>query len=105
MMQWKTREGKLLYPKDMTDKHLLATIKHLEKKIDRDIDRLIQEAYNYGEPDPDTAAYDFFEFGIRYLENETSKNLLIDNVPIYRDLVREARRRKLLPFDYLGEKQ
>lgn len=89
--QWTTKEGKKIRVMDMSDSHLVNTIKFLRKaasaRISSDIDMAISTPPMNGE-----MAQELFEQGFEELLKETWQ----DRVPtIYLDMEEEAERREL----------
>lgn len=77
-MKWKTKEGKIIQVKNMTNSHLTNAIKYLEKRLNkfsRDTDK-----YYYGGIQPQgDMAIDCFEAELREREDYTETMLLTIN--------------------------
>lgn len=90
---WKTREGAVMRISDMSDSHLLNTIKYLERNADAMRVNLAYEMFSYSCSAPDGAAM-CAESGSDELLEMSNEEFLNDN-PKYKGLVREAKKRKL----------
>jgi hypothetical protein len=85
MYIWKTKDGRELKPKDMEDKHLLSTIRLMERKA----------------PEYKEHLDDYYE---GWLDEYSPWKCMYEAIPIYKLLVREAIKRKLLHSRYISVK-
>ena len=89
---WKTKDGKKIRIKDMTDSHLLNTMKFLQRNALNTLFKL-DSCSNF---DEDSMAFAIHEDAIEDLiemdENERTEEFY----PIYCDMYKEALKRKLI---------
>jgi hypothetical protein len=92
---WKTREGKEIEIKNMTDSHLMNTIKFLRRNANANMAKEIASAYSAASLMQGEMAIDAIERDIRIME-ETSPDEYLQEFPIYNALIKEAEKRNLL---------
>jgi hypothetical protein len=94
-MKWKTREGVEINICDMTDRHLLNTIKMLKRNYSFLCHLHAIEAYGYAAYASDGASY-YAEQEADILMDEANLQGRIEvEYPIFKDLTNEVRKRKL----------
>lgn len=90
---WTPRNGKPLLIADMSDQHILNTIRYLIRRAEREMARLELSAMVYAMDAPDGAAL-CVEQGLAELEEMGAGDRAMMS-PMFRELVREAERRGL----------
>lgn len=94
--EWKTKSGQVLKIKDMTDSHLLNTIRFLERAGEKQMQQEIAAAWSCLSSLQGEMATFYCEQDIDRLEETTLEDWLNMTNPKYNRLVAEAEKRKLL---------
>jgi len=97
-LHWETQDGRRLAIEDMTDRHLVNTIKMLERAFETS--RQYVDLYEYTEffP-PDPFGSNGWETGEVDLAREQEKRPVKDIYPIYEDLHYEAKNKRGLDWE------
>lgn len=97
-LTWETRDGRIIYPRDFGNSHLLNTIKFMEKQAMEYRQRNLEcfPSFN-GEMAQLCAEREYYA-----LQDSSPKELCMKQ-PIYRALCREAVRRGFMEGDYSEE--
>lgn len=92
---WTTREGKNMLPEEFEDKHLINTLRMIERQVDNWRDAEIASAYIFLSTVGGEMASYYAEGEIESMFNVEDKIFLRNYVPIYSDLYDEAEKRGL----------
>ena len=93
---WKTKDGKEIRIKDMTDIHLFNTIKFVEKIAESQREELLFSGYSsLCEVHGEMAEY-AIESSLNEVRLMSIEEFASDEYPVYRYLKNEAKKRKLL---------
>jgi hypothetical protein len=90
---WQMQDGKKVRVCDMTDKHLLNTIRYIERNVDRIRWDAVHQGYLCLSGMQGEEAINSIEDAIASLESDEAE--IGEFCPIYDDMVAEAERRKL----------
>ena len=96
---WTTRDGRTLPIAEMTDDHLLATIRYLRRRNRLALFKITMREsllrYRYAETAPDGAAMAAEDEARNLTEPEGQDTLLAERLPVFAALLEEARYRRL----------
>lgn len=92
---WVTRDGQQVAVRDMSDQHLVNTIRMLRRKAPRMMVATELSLYAYLDSDPPDGAADCAESALREMEETDADEFLEGTVPTFRALLAEAEKRGL----------
>ncbi len=90
---WTCKDGRKIRIKDMTNSHLLNTIKMLERVGAKQLSLSISSAYSFAADLQGEMASYFAEQDIDRMEATSIEKFVNDEYPIYEHLVLEAQKR------------
>ena len=93
---WTTKDGTVLKIKDMTDSHILNTIKMLERNAPIVQAALLGKVYDFQSTLQGKMAIDQMDREITGLEQSDSEEFLEEHNPSYNSLLEEASKRGIL---------
>lgn len=96
---WTTREGVTIAIKEMTDSHLINTIKYIRRNTPKAMHLEALSMLAYASDAPEGAAY-YAELGAMELLENDDIELYLENHGKYQRLLKEARRRKIKRCNY-----